>query len=360
MGVRLLIGILVILLLTGCSRGTIETTPASTTTAQPTISTTPITTTPITTTSLPPTAVALDILSHSSYIKYASYWSLYSGSQSGEFFHIIGELQNPTSENMKLDEDKIDVIFYDAGGSIIDTNSVLKYDFAEEEIIPPGGKWPFRLVLMDEEASKKVASYELLAKGHSTNRMPYQAEVLDYGLFQNANLKLVGEVKNTTSENVNIRLIATFYDEKGRVISVKGFFAPIALAPGEKAPFWLVPIPTEAPGNIEGCELITRCEISDTVPYREFEVFNVVFQKGPEWSWDAITGEVRNIGQQSATYVFVYAAFYDAEGKIIDYGISGVEPETLEPGEIGSFELVTPSPPWQMPNYALLVKASPS
>ena len=208
MGVRLLIGILVIMLLAaGCIQDVVETTPAPTETASPT-GTLPSTTTP----EPQPKSVGLDILSHSSYIKYASYWSLYSGSQSGEFFHIIGELQNPTSENMKLNEDKIDVIFYDAGGSMIDTNSVLKYDFAEEEIIPPGGKWPFRLVLMDEEASKKVASYELLAKGHSTNRTPYQAEVLDYGLFQNANLKLVGEVKNTTSENVNIRLIATFYD----------------------------------------------------------------------------------------------------------------------------------------------------
>ncbi len=250
--------------------------------------------------------------------------------------------------------------FYDADGSVIDADLVIRHKFAEEEILPPGGKWPFRLILLDEEASQRVVSYELLAKGYETTEMPRQAEVLSYGLFQNANLKLIGEVRNATSDNVNVRIIALFYDEKDTVIAAQEFFAALVLRPGEKGPFWLLPVPTEAPGEIDRCELITRCEATGIMPYREFEVLNVVYQEGPKWKWDAITGEVRNIGQQSVTYIWVYATYYDAEGKVIYYSLSPVEPETLGPGETGSFELIAPSPPWQMPNYALLVKASPS
>ena len=278
----------------------------------------------------------------------------------GDFYHVVGAIHNPSSVSVRLGEDKIEVTFYDASSSIIDADFVLEKKFAEEEIIPPGGKWPFRLILLDEDASQRVASYELLARGYETAEIPGQAEVISYGLFQNANLTLVGEVKNTTSDNANVRLIAMFYDEKDTVLAVGEFFAALALRPGETGPFWLLPVPTEAPGEVERCELITRCEKTNIVLYREFEVLNVVFQEGPDWKWDAIIGEVRNIGQQSATSIWVYATFYDAEGKVIDYSLSSVEPETLGPGEIGSFELIAPSPPWQMPDYTILVDGTTS
>ena len=200
-----------------------------------------------------------------------------------------------------------------------------------------------------------------MAKGHETTEMPHEAEVLSYGLLQNANLQLIGEVKNATGKNISVRLIATFYDEKGTVIAADAFYPLIVLVPGEKAPFNLLPVPTEAPGEIERCEVVARWEVSDETPYREFEILNLVYQEGPKWSGPnyRIKGEVKNSGEQSVTSVYVYATYYDIEGKVIDYSLSGVEPDTLEPGDKGSFELFAPPPPWEMLNYALLVKGRP-
>ncbi len=309
-----------------------------------------------------PTTVNLEVLSHSSYMKYGSYVSWPSGKHyKGHFFHIVGEFRNPGSLNVRLDNDKIEATFYDTGGSVIEPDFILKDNFAEEEILAPGEKWPFRLVLLDEEASHQVANYELVGKGHETGEVPHRAEVLSYGLFQNANLKLIGEVRNTADENIRVRVIATFYDEKGTVIAADGFLPLVVLAPGEKAPFWLLPVPTEAPGKVEGCEIVTIWSVSDVAPYREFEILSVVYQEGPEWSWKhhTIKGELKNSGKQIVTSVWVYATYYDDKGRVIDYSLSEVEPDMLKPGDKGSFELIAPPPPWEMPDYALLVKGMP-
>ncbi len=338
-------------------------------TQPPTLAPTPEPTpspTPTPTPAPTPTAVSLDILSHSSYTKYKSYVSWPSGKRyKGRFLHIVGEFQNPSSVHVRLDKDKIEVTFYDAGGSTIDADFVLKHAFAREAVLAPGQKWPFRLVVVNEEASKRVASYELLAKGHQTSEVPDEVEVLSHGLFQNANLKLLGEVKNTTNENIQVRRIATFYDEKGTVIAADVFFPGVAivLGPGEKAPFSLLPVPREVPGETERSEVIARWEVSDTAPYREFEILNLVYQEGPKWAGPQyrVEGEVKNSGKQSVTSVWVYATYYDAEGKVIYYSLSHVEPDTLAPGDKGSFELRAPPPPWvwEISNYALLVKSTP-
>lgn len=315
-----------------------------------------------------PSTVSLKILSHSSYISYKSYVSWPSGKRyKGHFFHIVGEFQNPSSVNVRLDEDKIEATFYDAGGSTIDADFILKHRFAEEEMLAPGEKWPFRLSLVDEEASKRVASYELLARGHETTEVPHQAKLLSYGLFQNANLKLIGEVKNTTDENVGIRVIAIFYDEKGMVIAAGAFAISIrgglnCLAPGEKSPFKLVPIPKEAPGEIESCELLARWTISDTVPYREFEILNPVgeTEPGAGGTWYRIKGEVQNLGNQRVTVVVVSATFYDTEEKIVACGRSLTEPSELGPGDKGTFDLLAgPMPPEATTNYVLQVDCWP-
>ena len=53
-----------------------------------------------------------------------------------------------------------------------------------------------------------------------------------------------------------------------------------SISTAEKAPFWLLPVPTEAPGKIEGCEIVTGSSVSVVAPYREFEILKVVYQGG--------------------------------------------------------------------------------
>ena len=305
--------------------------------------------------------IDLNIPSYSSYIEYGNYRSFSSGKDyQGDFLHIIGEVQNPSSLSVQFDNDNVKATFYDAVGSVVDVDFILRYrfSFADEVIIPPMGNWPFRLTLLDEEASESVASYEISARARETRERPLQVEVLNFGMFSNGSRKLVGEVENTTSDNIELRIIATFYDETGTVIAADIISSSRVLRPGEKGPFWLSHLPEEAPGQIERCELIAKYEISTEVCYREFEVLNLVHEEGPEWSWDTLAGEVRNVGNQSCTSVYVYATFYDAEGNVIASHSSVVDPVPLESGEIGTFELRAPSPPWQMPNYYLLVVSS--
>jgi len=88
---------------------------------------------------------------------------------------------------------------------------------------------------------------------------------------------------------------------------------------GDKAPFWLLPVPREAPGKVEGCEIVTGWSVSGVAPYREFEILSVVYQEGPEWSWKhhTIKGELMNSGKQIVTSVWVYATYYDDIAEVL-------------------------------------------
>jgi hypothetical protein len=295
-----------------------------------------------------------------SWTEYGSYISFPFGKHyEGTFFHIIGEIKNVSSKYIRLnDSGKIEATFYDVNGSVIDydINLLTIYRFFDTETVSPGGKWPLKLILFDEEASAKVDSFELKAKGRTTTA-PDEAEILSYSLNGRADTYILyAEVKNIIKFTVEIKLIAIFYDEEGTVVSVESAPAAVATCSGEKSPAFIA-VHSENQGNITSYELITRCELSSS-RYADFETFNVVYHEGSGESRGTITGEVRNVGEKSIDNTYIYVSFYDTEGKIIDYTAVRVNPRTLGPGEIGTFELNEPSSPWQMPNYSLIVRAS--
>ena len=304
------------------------------------------------------TSVTLDLLNYRSYIEYGSYISFPSGNRySGNFLYIVGEFYNPSSQNVRLGDEKIEATFYDTNGSVInvDADTVSEHKYLKDETIPPGGKWPFKLIILDEGVSSMVASYDLSAKGRRISDEIPQIEIISYRLFPNRYFPskyndLIAEVQNTTNYFVEVTLLATFYDEEDLVIYADDLFITTPLCPGEKAPFGLSPVLIEA----KRCEVVARYVITQEIPYREFEVLNVDYEEGQ--TRDSVTGEVKNTGQQSVTDVFMYVSFYDDEGELIDYRIAIVEPETLEPGGTGIFEIERlPSAPWQMPNYSILI-----
>jgi hypothetical protein len=304
------------------------------------------------------TSVTLDVLNYRDYIEYASYISFTTSKRySGNFLHIVGEFYNPSSQNVKLGDDKLEATFYDDSGTVIEVDNIVKTSYLQDETIPPGGKWPFRLVVLDEDISNRISSYNLSAKGRRISEEIIQIEIISYKLFPNRNFPdkyndLIAEVQNTTDSIIEVSLLATFYDEQGLVIEADDLFIFTPLCPGEKAPFSLSPVVIEA----KRCELVARCVVVDEIPYREFKVFNIAYKEGH--TWDSLTGEIRNTGQQSVTNVYMKVSFYDEEGVLIDCGGAGVEPDTLEPGGTGVFEIEPlPEPPWQMPNYSLLIYA---
>jgi hypothetical protein len=278
----------------------------------------------------------------------------------GDFLHIVGEFYNPSSHNVRLGDDKIEATLYDASGTVIEFDNIVKTVYWKDETIPPGGKRPFSLVVLDEDISNRVASYDLSAKGRRTSEEIIEIEIISFKLFPNRYHPdkyndLIAEVQNTTDNVIEVSLLATFYDEQGLVLKADTLFISTPLLPGEKAPFQLSPVAIEA----ERCELAVRCAVTEEIPYREFEVFNIAYEEGPTWrTSDSLTGEIRNTGQQSVTNVYMRVSFYDEEGVLVDWGIARVEPETLEPGATGTFEIYPlPPDPWQMPNYSLLIYA---
>ena len=165
----LAIAIIITLLSTSCGQAT-----SNKKTTYNTESTTTLTTQPV---------EKLVVQNCNSWIEYGNYISFSSGKRyEGTFFHVIGEVKNVSSKYVRLsDYTKIEATFYDVNGSIIDYDADLltEYGFFKEEVISPGGKWPLRLILFDEEASTRVDSYELKAIGQTTTKLPLEAEILN-------------------------------------------------------------------------------------------------------------------------------------------------------------------------------------
>lgn len=114
------------------------------------------------------------VLNHSSYIEYGSYritqWPTGETSfVSGDLFHVVGEVQNVIEEN--IEDVSIKLIFYDEYGAVIDVDHI-KSKFKLLDILTPGQKSPFEKVLIDVEASKRVARYEFLVESNITMEEP--------------------------------------------------------------------------------------------------------------------------------------------------------------------------------------------
>ena len=59
-----------------------------------------------------PVTAKAEIVNHSSYMYSATYHQIFGETWSGEFLHIVGEIQNISTVNIRVEE--IDVVFYDA------------------------------------------------------------------------------------------------------------------------------------------------------------------------------------------------------------------------------------------------------
>ena len=75
--------------------------------------------------------------------------------------------------------------------------------------------------------------------------------------------------------------------------------------------------------------------------------------------WLHVTGEIKNIGTETATEVIVCATFYDSEGTVIGRDTEDVDPTTLSPEGIGTFDitLIYPELIEQVASYSLTAES---
>jgi hypothetical protein len=164
------------------------------------------------------------ILSHSSFIDDIGY------------FHVVGEVKN--AGDVSINSVKVTAIFYDAD------NTVLAQNFAYSliDLILPGRKAPFEIMLMDKAASSKVDHYTLdIDFNEFPSGKPIGLKILSNNSYidQTSFLHVTGGIENIADTTAtNIRVVATFYDQQGNVVGCAYAYAePKDLDPNQNASF---------------------------------------------------------------------------------------------------------------------------
>lgn len=175
--------------------------------------------TPVIPTNSPtPSAPPLEILSHDSYTD-------------GEWYHIVGEIQNNNDYPMMFVE--IVATLYDDDGKVVGTD--FTYTFLD--VIPPGGKSPFETGTDEWEGT---TNYKLQAEG-SKGDLPRQDLVIrsHESYIDGDWLHVRGEVENTgTTDAEFVQLVITLYDASDNVVGADFTFTTLNIVPaGGTSPF---------------------------------------------------------------------------------------------------------------------------
>jgi hypothetical protein len=157
-------------------------------------------------------------------------------SQSIKSRYIVGEVRNDTGSNAKYVE--IVASLYDASNKLVGTDNT----FAQLDILKPGQKSPFRVIVSDPPAI--YDHYTLTVQWRTTDEKPLEGlTVLSSGdrpTSYDANTRYIfGEVRNDSGGPVKyFEIIITMYRENGDVVSTGYTFTKIdQLAPGQTSPF---------------------------------------------------------------------------------------------------------------------------
>lgn len=165
----------------------------------------------------------VDILTHSGWLDSIGY------------YHVSGEVQNVGSGAVNYVE--IVATFYNSSNVVVATD----FTFTDVDVILPGRKSPFDVLLYDSTQSARVDHYSLAATYSTTNAIPKVLEILSYSSYTDTYgyMHVVGEIRNNGAANATfVEVIATFYDSTGKVVVTDFTFAnPYDLQPNQVAPF---------------------------------------------------------------------------------------------------------------------------
>ena len=151
-----------------------------------------------------------------------------------------------------------------------------------------------------------------------------------------SSLYLVGEVYNGTGQNVRfIKIIANLRDSQGNVVASDYTYADIdPLSPGMISPFLVLLI---SPPAYSTYDLTLDWDTSDSAPYilqilnqtTRFDTFNAFH----------VAGEAVNQFSDTRTYVRAVVTLYDQNHKVIGTDYTYLNPDTLTPGQNGTFDV---------------------
>ena len=169
-------------------------------------------------------AADVTIVSHSSF-----YNSL-------DMLYVVGEVEN--TGDVATEFTKVIATFYDSQDQIIGN----KTGYATLDVLLPGRKSLFNILLLPEDGAMDVSRYTLtVAFSEYDETKPQGLEILssEQSIDVMDYLHVTGEIKNTASTTAtDVYVSATFYDSTGTVIGRNWeLTAPSDLAAGETGTF---------------------------------------------------------------------------------------------------------------------------
>ena len=132
------------------------------------------------------------------------------------YYHVSGEVINEGDGFAMFVI--IVATFYNSSNVVVATENA----YSRLDVIPPGRKSPFEILLLDEAQSAKVDHYSLTGDFNYAGPINEGLQILSnnshidtYGW-----LHVVGEIKNIATGPANfVEVIATFYDSTGKVVA---------------------------------------------------------------------------------------------------------------------------------------------
>ncbi|MFZ0544526.1 MAG: FxLYD domain-containing protein [Candidatus Promineifilaceae bacterium] len=192
--------------------------------------------------------------------------------------------------------------------------------------------------------------------------VPLQIEVINLNAYRtpSGRLWLVGEVVNHSplaAENVQLQLALSDTSGLG-IAAITTWVTPGIVPPESKAPFGVLVPNLQVDANTAlappSAAVIGGQTVVD-VGNRYLDLAVVEPEATIEESQVAVTGEIENIGGETADHIMVVTTFYDAQGNVAGYHELALD-FSIGPGEKRPFSLAAAPPGGQVVDYGFLVE----
>jgi len=151
---------------------------------------------------------------------------------------------------------------------------------------------------------------------------------------------IVGEVENTGDVAVTwVEIEATFYDVNNTMLATEDSYMTLnTLNPGRKSPFDITLMNEVLAAKVNNYSLtVLSSSVTSSKPIG-LEIPSHT-SSIDEWGWMTISGDIKNIGTITATFVKIVATCYDTGGNVVDYGWTYSQPTDIQPNLTIPFEI---------------------
>jgi hypothetical protein len=257
---------------------------------------------------------------------------------------VLGEVVNTSDSDVTAV--KVVGTFKDAAGRVVNAawNPIQQ---GSRRILAHGQAAPF--LLSPVTGLPAYVTYTLAVR-YEPSQVPAPSPLTASGVFTFTEpqykllVEVFGEIENTTASNIgDVWVIGTFYNAAGRVVNAGSQSIPMrAVAPGDRVPFFLpLYLMPDTPPFVTYTLAIDYQPTNSPAPSPQ-----AVRVQGDEvyaYTDDAakleVLGEALNASGGNAEVLKVFAAFYDAAGRVVNAGWGAPLRDVVENGGTAPFRL---------------------